>query len=98
MFLAVCSALALVVGFTEKHFFRPYCEVQAAVVFDEKHKPFAEMDQYRIGELSRKEQCSREMIVRMYYNQRAMMTEAQERRAMDEMAKDTTFRKLISNQ
>ena len=91
--LLVGSFLGSVV---EKHFIRPYAQVQADTVFVKKHTPCEKAVYTEIGLVSCEQKIDREFIIKMYYNQKATMTKAEIDKAYDLMAADTSFKRLIA--
>lgn len=93
--LAVLALLGICAAFTERNVARPYVDRRADTVFVLRHAPCVEVDKARMEKTERKVQTSKELIVRMYYRQKATMTPEEERRAMDDMASDSMFKKLL---
>ena len=99
--LALLPILALggILGtFSEKFFVRPYVTAQADTVFVKKHNPCEKMVYEKIGLVSNEQKIDREFIIKMYYNQKATMTKAQEQKANDLMVSDTSFKRLIAGE
>lgn len=92
---AVLVLLGFSVAFTERSIARPYVDKRADTVFVMRHTPCAEKDNLRMSIAEDRAKISREMIVRMYYNQKAMMTPTEKRRAMNDMASDSMFKILL---
>lgn len=79
----------------ERSLIRPYTDARADTVFVRKHAPCEQAVLCRLQSLEQREYRSRELLVKVYYYQMAMLTPDQEKDARDNMAKDSTFKNFL---
>lgn len=101
-FLLIITVLSAVYIFTEKHFIRPYvvftvaADTVATKVFHREHDPLLACDRARIDKIDKKIKPMCELMLDVYYNQKATMTKEEKSRASDLKAADSNYIRFLT--